>query len=66
MTAGWHGARWLARSGWHREKEKSKNGQSTGFPADIFLRMTNGHRVLTHSFMVSSISLFNILLRFPS
>lgn len=31
MTAGWHRARWLARSGWYREKEKSKNGQSTEF-----------------------------------
>lgn len=30
-TTGWYDARWLARTGWHRENEKSKNGQITGF-----------------------------------
>lgn len=67
MTAGWHGARWLARSGWHREREKSENGQNAGFSADIFLRTINGHHgVRPYSFIISSISLFNILLRFSS
>lgn len=30
-STNWQAARWMARRGWHRKKEKSENGQNVGF-----------------------------------